>query len=262
MNTTAFNFVNYEVVNRIATITLNRPEKRNALNYDYVTELKAVLTIAENDDKAKVILLKGEGKAFSAGADLEYLKQLQSNSYDENLADSSHLMELFKMIYNFPKVIIAVIEGHAIAGGCGLATVCDFAFSVPEAKFGYTEVKIGFVPAIVMIFLLRKISEVSAKELLLTGKLITAEEAQKFGLINGIYPVETINKEVQSFALDLVHNTSGESLKRTKQMIAKIQEMGLNEALNWASEMNAETRDTLDCKKGVGGFLNKENISW
>lgn len=262
MDTSSFEFVKYERIDRKGIITLNRPEKRNALNFEFVTELKTALSIAENDNKAKVIILKGKGKAFSAGADLGYLKQLQENSYEENLLDSTHLMELFKMIYTFPKVIIAQIEGHAIAGGCGLATVCDFAFTIPEAKFGYTEVKIGFVPAIVMVFLLRKINEVDAKELLLTGKLITAEEAKGYGLVNGIFPLEEMEEKVNAFAQDLIDNTSAESLKRTKQMIAKIQEMGVNEGLDFAAKMNAETRETKDCKKGVGSFLNKEAVVW
>lgn len=262
MDIPTFEFVKYDVEDRIGYITLNRPEKRNALNYNYVTELKTVLSYAENDRKAKIIVIRAEGKAFSAGADLEYLKQLQANSYEENLLDSNHLMEFFKMIYTFPKVIIAQIEGHAIAGGCGLATVCDFAFSVPEAKYGYTEVKIGFVPAIVMVFLLRKINEVDAKELLLTGKLIDAKEALDYKLINEICEAEDIQARVKEFATEMIENASAESLKRTKQMIAKIQEMGLNEGLEFASKMNAETRETKDCKRGVGGFLNKEAVTW
>jgi methylglutaconyl-CoA hydratase len=185
-------FVKFEVKNRIGYITLNRPDKRNALNFQVVSELKQAFWNADNDDHCKVIVLKAEGAAFCAGADLDYLQQLQNNTYNENLADSTHLKELFEQIYTLSKVVIAQIQGHAIAGGSGLATVCDFSFAVPEAMFGYTEVKIGFIPAIVKVFLLRKIGEGKAKELLLSGSLITAEEAKQMGLINRVIEADKL----------------------------------------------------------------------
>ena len=257
-----FQFVQYEVEERIGFITLNRPEKRNALNATLVGELKAAFDQAEEDEAVKVIVLKANGEAFSAGADLEYLQQLQNNTYQENLQDSSHLMELFKKIYTNKKLVIAQIEGHAIAGGCGLATVCDISFAIPEAKFGYTEVKIGFIPAIVMVFLLRKIGEAKAKELLFTGDLISAEAAADKGLINYIVEKKAISKKVREFALNICSSASGDSLRLTKQMIANVQDMPHEQALQYAAEMNAEARATNDCKKGIAAFLNKEKISW
>ncbi len=148
-------YVNYHYKDRIAYITLNRPNKRNALNFEVVTQLKNHFNKAEEDNNVKVVVLKAEGDVFCAGADLEYLQQLQKNTYEENLKDSTNLMELYRTIYSLKKVVIAQVNGHAIAGGAGLVSVCDFAFSVPDANFGYTEVKIGFIPAIVMVFLLR-----------------------------------------------------------------------------------------------------------
>ena len=257
-----FKYIEYTVEDRLAYITLNRPEKRNAFNYDLVTELKIAFSYAENDNKAKVIVLNANGKAFSAGADLAYLEQLQKNTYEENLMDSNHLMELFELIYTHPKVVIAQIEGHAIAGGCGLATVCDFSFAVPEAQFGYTEVKIGFVPAIVMTFLLRKIPEGRAKQLLLTGQLIDAQQAKDYELINDVVDSQKIQEHVQGFSKKLCETAAGESLKRTKQMIARIQSLDLKEGLKYAAEMNAESRATKDCKKGIGAFLKKEKVNW
>lgn len=254
--------ITYHTENRIGYITLNRPEKRNALNSDMVTELKNYFTQAADDADCKVIVLKGEGEAFSAGADLAYLQQLQENTFDENYADSSHLKQLFEQIYWHPKVVIAQVEGHAIAGGAGLATVCDFVYSVPEAKFGYTEVKIGFVPAIVMFFLLRKVNEKTAKELLLSGKLISASEAEKKDLINGVFEPDQIQNKVAEFAQKLVSNCSGDSLKLTKLMIADIQSKPDKEALDYAARTNATARSTEDCKKGISAFLNKEKIVW
>ena len=151
-------------------ITLNRPEKRNALNSQFVSELKEAFTHAEKDTGCKVIILNAKGDTFCAGADLAYLQELQSNSFDENLADSTHLMELFQQIYTLSKVVIAQVEGHAIAGGCGLASVCDLAIATTESKFGYSEVKIGFIPAIVSVFLIKQIGVAKSKELLMTGK--------------------------------------------------------------------------------------------
>lgn len=255
-------FVKYNVDSRVGTITLNRPEKRNALNAQVVSELKNAFTHAEKDDSAKVIVLAAEGDAFCAGADLAYLQELQKNTFVENLADSNHLKELFHQIYTHPKVVIAKVQGHAIAGGSGLATVCDFSFTVPEAMFGYTEVRIGFIPAIVMVFLLRKIGEGKSKELLLSGELINAEKAVSMGLINKVVGVESLNVEVSKFAQTLVKKNSGQSMTFTKRMIAEVQELGLEEGLELAAKQNATARASEDCQKGIGAFLNKEKPSW
>ncbi|MBW7468097.1 enoyl-CoA hydratase/isomerase family protein [Pontibacter aydingkolensis] len=255
-------FVHYELKERIGYITLARSEKRNALNYEVVTQLKKAFAFAEDDEKCKVIVLRAEGKVFCAGADLEYIQQLQENDYHENLADSTHLMELFRLIYTLKKVVIAQIHGHAIAGGCGLAAICDFGFTVPDAKFGYTEVKIGFIPAIVKVFLLRKIGESRAKQLLLTGNLISAAEAEKYGLVHYIVPAEELEDQVFAFAQKLCAENSKQSMEVTKEMIARVQEMSLEDGLQYAAEMNAIARGSEDCQRGIASFLNKEPIRW
>lgn len=255
-------YVQYEVTNRIAFITLNRPEKRNALSHELVTELKTAFSTAATDDAVKVIVLKAAGEAFCAGADLGYLQQLQNFSYEENLADSNHLKELFLTIYTLPKIVIAQIQGHALAGGCGLATVCDFSFAVPEAKFGYTEVKIGFIPAIVMVFLIRKLSEGKAKQLLLTADLISAETAKEFGLVNFVSQAKSLENDVLTFANKLCNENSAQSIASTKQMISTVQSMSLEESLAYASEMNAKARSTEDCKRGISAFLTRDKIVW
>ena len=254
--------IHYSLKDRVGYIRLNRPEKRNALNFETVAELREAFGQAAADKNVKVIILGGEGKAFCAGADLAYIQQLQQNTYEENLEDSRHLKELFYQIYTHPKVVIAQVNGHALAGGCGLATVCDFSFAVPEAKFGYTEVKIGFVPAIVMQFLIRKIGEEKARELLLSGKVISAEEARAFGLINEVVEATELEKRVMDFAQELCRNNSGESMGLTKLMMAEIQEKGLDEALEYAAAQNARARSTEDCKKGIAAFLNKDELKW
>ncbi len=255
-------YVQYEAQDHIGYITLNRPEKRNALSFEMVTELKEVFARAEQDDNAKVIVLRARGEAFCAGADLEYLRQLQEFSFEQNFADSTHLKELYLQIYTLKKVVIAQIQGHALAGGCGLATVCDFSFAVPEANFGYTEVRIGFVPAIVMVFLIRKIGEARARALLLSGSLCSAHEAHHLGLVNEVLPGPELADEVKAFALNLVESNSGYSMSVTKQMIARVQSLGLDEALTFAAEMNAKARASDDCKRGIAAFLNKEKLQW
>ena len=224
--------------------------------------LKNAFEKAVNDTQCKVIVLNAEGNVFCAGADLAHLQQLQNNTYDENIEDSNHLMELFKQIYTCPKIVIASIQGHAIAGGCGLATVCDFSFTVPEAKFGYTEVKIGFVPAIVSVFLVRKIGEGKSKELLLSGELISADKAVDFGLINRIVDAKVLTKEVDEFAKKLCNGNSSQSMSFTKEMIINIQDMNLNDALAYSSKINADARSSEDCKKGIASFLSGEKIIW
>lgn len=254
--------VQYIVKNRVAHITLNRPDKRNALNAELVVALQAAFEQARTDKDAKVIVLAAKGKVFSAGADLDYLKTLQNNTYEENLADSRQLMTLFHTIYTHPKIVIAQVEGAAIAGGCGLATVCDFVFATPDTQFGYTEVRIGFIPAIVLVFLLRKIGEGRAKELLLSGKLIDSTNALSMGLINFIETTEDIAEKVSDFAQKMCEQASAESLQLTKTMIGQVQNMSLTDALNYAATQNANARATQDCKAGINAFLNKEKIVW
>lgn len=254
--------VDYQVKDRIAFITMNRPEKRNALNHELVRELKQAFDTAAEDTAAKVIVLRANGEAFCAGADLEYLQRLQKFSYEENLQDSNHLKELFLKIYTHPKIVIAQVQGHALAGGCGLATVCDFVVSVPTAKFGYTEVKIGFIPAIVTVFLLRKLGEAKAKEMLLSGELFSADQVLQAGLINHVVQVVDLEQHVLQLAKKLVETNSAESMKLTKRMIAEIPSKTIGEALSYATEMNAHARGTDDCKRGIAAFLNKEKLTW
>lgn len=248
--------------NRICLITIDRSDKRNALSYELVGELKDAFRQAQNDVEAKVIILQAAGKVFSAGADLAYIEQLQKNTFEENLEDSNHLRELFEMIYRHPKPVIAKVQGHAIAGGCGLAAVCDFVLTVPEAKFGYTEVRIGFIPALVSIFLIRKIGEAKARELLLTGDLYSADQALAMGLVNHVVQPEMLEEEVNTLAEKLITQNSGHSMTLTKQLLADLPELPLGEALARAAELNAEARGSEDCKKGIGAFLNKEKVEW
>lgn len=252
----------YDVENRIAEITINRPDKRNALNPNLVAELTAAFLTAQHDEKVKVIVLKASGDVFSAGADLAYMQQLQQFSFEENIQDSTALKNLFETIRTLTKVVIAQVEGHAVAGGCGLATICDIIYAVPEAKFGYTEVKLGFVPAIVSCYLIQKVGETLAKKLLLSGELFSAEEALKYNLITNVTKANEINQIVREFALNLTNNASGNSLALTKQLINQTTSAWLDSCLDNAIRVNAQTRESHDFKKGIASFLAKEKINW
>jgi len=255
-------YIDYYSDDRIGYAVLNRPDKRNALSHDVVSELKEAFSMAAADEGVKVIVLKANGDVFCSGADLASLQALQGYSYEENLADSNHLKDLFLQIYTLPKVVIAQVQGHALAGGCGLATVCDFSVTVPEAKFGYTEVKIGFIPAIVMVFLLRKIGEMKTRQLLLTGDPVSADEAVNMGLISQIVPADILDTAVNHIARRMIETNSGEAMGTTKRMIAEVQSMKLDEALTFAARCNADARASDDCKKGINAFLNKQKLIW
>ena len=213
-----FKTVLYTESSGIATITLNRAEKRNAISYDLIDDLTAALKQAANSP-AQVVILTGAGKAFCSGMDLDNLKQLTGRTHEQNVQDSETMASLFRTLYDFPKPTIAAVNGPAIAGGTGLATLCDFTLAVPEAKFGYTEVRIGFVPAIVSSFLIANIGEKRARNLLLTGRIFGAEEALKLGLVNEIVAPERLILRAQELAAQLLEN-SPTSLQATKKLLS------------------------------------------
>lgn len=254
--------VRVEKKDRVSTLTLNRPEKRNALNARVVHDLSAALDEVAADDGIRVVVLTGAGKAFSAGADLAALQALGKASATENLADSERLARLYKQIYTHPKPVIAKINGHAIAGGCGLAAVCDFSVAAQGAKLGFTEVRIGFVPAIVSVFVLRKVGETAARDILLRGSLIEAEEAARIGLITRAIAADQLDAMVEALARELASETSGTAVMLTKRLLANVPGMGLDEALSYAVQLNTLARGTADCRAGIASFLNKTDPPW
>lgn len=246
---------------RVGTIVLNRPEKRNALSAELVTELKQAFLDFNSNENVKIILLKSASLPFCAGADLAYLMQLRNFTFDENVADSQHLKELFELIYTSPKITISQVEGPALAGGCGLATVTDFCFASIEATFGYTEAKIGFLPALVMVYLREKVGMQVMTDWLLTGRVFGADEAFNCGLIYQVSASDDIEKQVNDFISKLTIGVSQQSIAGIKKMMRNLP-FDRSEALNYAAEMNAHARATTDCRKGIDAFLNKEKITW
>src|SRR5579864_6153474 len=198
-----------------ATITLNRPDKRNSINTQMIADLQSALDAVEITH-ARVVILTGAGKSFCAGMDLSMLQAIATQSPSENQEDSRRMAKMFRRIWSYSKPLIAAVNGHALAGGCGIATLCDFTLAVPEAKFGYTEVKIGFLPAIVSVFLTRQIGDKQARNLLLTGRLVDAAEALSLGLITEIVPHESLMQRAHELA-DVLIAASPVSLTRAKR---------------------------------------------
>jgi methylglutaconyl-CoA hydratase len=244
----------------VATITLNRPDKRNAISFELIDDLlRAFDEVAKSD--AIILILTGAGKAFCSGMDLENLKALTGRTPEQNLQDSETMVRLFRALYEFPKVTIAAVNGAAVAGGTGLALLCDFTLAVPEAKFGYTEVRIGFVPAIVSTFLLRQVGEKEARDLLLTGRLFGADEAMRLGLINEIVPAENLMTRAHELASLLMQN-SPTSLRATKQLLTDHSRAELDVQIQAALRENAAIRSTADFREGVSSFLEKRKPVW
>ncbi len=244
----------------VATLALNRPEKRNAISFELIDDLlRAFDEVAKSD--AIVLIITGAGKAFCSGMDLDNLKTLLGRTPEQNLEDSRTMVQLFRSLYEFPKVTIAAVNGAAIAGGTGLALLCDFTLAVPEAQFGYTEVRIGFVPAIVSTFLLRQVGEKQARDLLLTGRIFDAREAAKMGLISEIVPAENLMARARALASVLMENSPA-SLRATKKLLTDHARAELDSQIDAAVRENAAIRATADFREGIASFLEKRKPVW
>jgi methylglutaconyl-CoA hydratase len=249
-----------EFAGEIATITLNRPEKRNAISSEMIAEILAAFSEVEASP-ARVLIITGAGKAFCSGMDLDALKALATQSPAEHLEDARRLAQMCRRIWSFPKLTIAAVNGHAIAGGCGIATLCDFTIAVPEAKFGYPEVRIGFLPAVVSIFLVRQIGEKQARDLLFTGRTIDAAEGHRLGLVSHISPPEDLMRTANSLAGTLI-SASPVSLRVTKKLLCDFAAPEVDRELELAIAESAQIRTTLDFREGLASFLEKRAPRW
>src|ERR1700686_684936 len=246
----------YAVEGGIARITLNRPEKRNALNDELIAGLKDALRQAEHDEDVRVSVLSGAGSNFCSGADLAPLQKISTASVAENLEDARSLMELFLLIHEVRVPVIAAVQGRALAGGCGLALACDLVLASRSARFGFPEVKIGFVPAMVMATLRRSTSEKRAFELLTLGNEMGAEQAQAFGLVNRVLDDEAFEDEVDAF-VEQFGRVSPSAVRLSKQLFYEGDAMTFKDALECGVDTNVIARMTEDCRKGIERFLKK-----
>ena len=255
-----FKTILYNEAQGVATITLNRPDKRNAISYELIDDLLAALGHAA-ESQADVVILTGAGQAFCSGMDLENLKQLTGRTHEQNLQDSETMARLFRSIHDFPRPTIAAVNGPAIAGGTGLSTLCDFTLAVPEAKFGYTEVRIGFMPALVSSYLIANVGEKRARDLLLTGRIFGAQEAQQLGLVNEIVEPDRLMPRAHELAAQLMEHSPA-SLQATKSLIIGFARERLDQQLREATRANAAIRQTADFREGITAFLEKRRPKW
>jgi len=246
--------------NGIRTITLNRPERRNAMTPEMQSELIAAMEEAAAS-VCRVVVIAGAGEAFCSGLDLTALQGMNDKSAAEHRADAERIARVFRTLFELPKPTIASVHGAAIAGGTGLAMICDFTLAAPEAKFGYTEVRIGFVPALVSAYLSLQIGDKRARDLLLTGRLFDANEAHRLGLVKEVAPRETLAERVHTLAEQLLANSPA-SLSATKRLLAAQHKPWLDPALAAAMEANAQARETADFREGIDAFLEKRKPKW
>ena len=246
----------YAVEGSVARITLNRPEKRNALNDAVIAGLKQSLKKAASDKNVRVVVIAGAGKDFCSGADLSALQKIAGASVAENSEDARSLLELFLLIRGLQVPVVAAVTGRALAGGCGLATACDLVLASGSARFGYPEVKIGFVPAMVMAILRRNVSEKRAFELITRGAEISAEQAREFGLVNQVFADETFEADVRSYVSEF-EKMSASAIGLTKTLLYQMDGLAFPEAIETGADVNVIARLTNDCQQSIAKFLNR-----
>jgi methylglutaconyl-CoA hydratase len=247
----------YSVDNSVASITLNRPEKRNALNDELIAAIKHGLEQAAADESVRVIVISGAGKDFCSGADLAAIQKIAQASVAENAEDARSLLELFLLMRQIPVPVVAAVKGRALAGGCGLASACDLVLASQSARFGYPEVKIGFVPAMVLAILRRNVSEKRAFELLTRGAEIGAIQAMHFGLVNQIFTDETFEKDVANYVAEF-RKMSRSAVALTKSLLYQVDGLAFRDALETGADVNVIARLTEDCQQRIARFLNKD----
>jgi methylglutaconyl-CoA hydratase len=252
----AFKNILYKEQSGIAEVTLNRPEKMNSLDETLISELTGIFRDLSKNKEVKAVVLSGAGGNFCSGLYLDYLQKISEFDLEQNRQDSHRFKDMLLSIYSCTKPVIAKISGYALAGGCGVASACDIIVADETAKFGYTEVKIGFIPAVVMMFLLKRVSETHAKDLLLTARFIGADEAQKMGFINYSVKKDALDSKVKEICDSLMKNSSN-SIALTKEMFINVTNMHVEQALDYACDINAKTRMTEDCKAGIAKFLER-----
>jgi methylglutaconyl-CoA hydratase len=248
---------------RIATVTLTKPDRRNALDDVMIRELTDVFGQLNRNASVRVVVLTGEGGAFCAGMDLAYLQRLSTLTHEEHLEDARNLQRMLHAIHTLKKSVIAMVNGPALGGGCGLAACCDYVYASKEkAKIGAPEVRLGFVPAVILVYLIHRMGEASAKEFVLRGELLSAERAQQKGIVTEVVEGAALRQSVYDFAETLCSTTSPSSVALTKDLFSRFHEMNEREALEYAANLNALARKTADFQKGITSFLKKETPKW
>jgi len=245
----------------IVTVFLNRPEVHNAMNEKLMKELTSCFKELSNDNNTRIIILTGNGKSFSAGADLNWMKSMAQYSKEENIKDSRLLLDLYETIYNCPKPVIGRINGHAFGGGIGLIAVCDITIAPPDKKFAFSEVNLGIIPSVISTYIVRRIGLLNMRRLFLTGERFDSEYANKVGLIDHIAPDEEFDAKVQKY-VKLLHFSGPKAMVEVKNLVSKCQNMNVDEYKEHTVKKIAELRVSDEGQEGISGFLEKRKSKW
>lgn len=256
-----FETISYSLEDRVAAVTLDRPEVHNAFNEVMISELTEIFKKISEDESVRVVVLTGNGKSFSAGADLNWMKKMINYSYEQNLEDSLKLAELFFLMYSLPKPIIARVNGAAIGGGAGLVAVCDIAIAAENAKFSLSEVKLGLVPACISPYVIRKVGEGRCREFFLTGERLTAKRALGAGLVNHVVPLEELDQAVQEKVEQLI-SSGPKALAMCKELLKNVPGMSFDKAKTYTADMIASMRIGDEGQEGMNAFLEKRKPKW
>lgn len=258
-----FSTITYAADDRVASITMNRPERRNALDDVMIRELTEAFAQANRVGQIRAVVLSGAGASFCAGMDLEYLQRFAEKGEQENLEDARNLSKMLQLIHTLKKPVVAAVNGPALGGGCGIAAACDFVFASKEkGKLGAPEVRLGFLPAVILVYLIKRMGTSRAREFVLQGEVLTADEAKSRGLVTEVLSDAAVQQHAMDFARSLAATTSPSSVIFTKELFSRIDEMSAKDALEYAASLNALSRKTDDFKKGIDSFLKKEKLSW
>ncbi len=255
-----YQHIKCKITHNVLNIILDRPQKKNALNPNMTMELIKVLKDNKNNINIRVVVLSSSSDVFCAGADIEYLNEIITYNFKQHLEDSKILMSLYKLMLSYPKLIIAKVCGAALGGGCGIMTASDIIFTTNNSKFGYPEVKIGFTPALVSVFLIQRLSISNIRFLLLSGEIISANDGKELGITNYLCEDEDIDEKINIFIEKFTQRTSPTSIENTKKILYST--LALEEKLEYAAELNAKSRMTDDFKKGIQAFIKKQQINW
>ncbi len=251
----------FEKGERKARLILNKPQVHNAFNSTMISEMLDVFKRIKKDSSVRVIVLTGEGKSFCAGADLNWMKEIINYSYDQNLKESLEIAELLYTIYSLPKPTIARVNGAAIGGGVGFLSACDIVVASDKAQFGLSEVKIGLIPAAISPYVVRRIGESKAREYFLTGERISAERAEKIGLVNHAVPSEKLDHEIDKTVNRLL-SSGPHAIAKCKQLLFKVPQISLKEAQEFTARMIADLRISDEGQEGMTAFLEKRKPDW
>lgn len=245
----------------ITTLILNRPEVHNAMNEQLMTELTNCFKELSTKDKVRIIILTGNGKSFSAGADLNWMKSMTKYSKEENIKDSRLLLNLFEAIYNCPKPVIGRINGHAFGGGLGLIAVCDITVAIPDLKFAFSEVKLGIIPSVISTYIVRRIGLSNMRRLFITGERFSSEHAKEIGLIDYVVASEKLDEKVKKYA-DIIHSSGPKAIKEVKNLVDKCESLNVEKFKKFSVEKISELRVSDEGQEGINAFLEKRKSKW